>query len=266
MKEKLLVHIFPQTWPMGCKETKKETDKWNGHTMDVDACQVSELLKGRENGHAEIKVIYNRKKNEILEILQENWKGYDAFMFVFLTYLHNQIGQKEASIQCFDEAIGVAEILETVKNNRAFVDKDKILIVQADDLQLLPDKLAIKGPTPMPEPKLIPTDADILLIFSSLPQKLTAVGWKDEKQEPDKSGSSQEDIKQSPSMFIKAFVDVQKAPTTAQEDLLTNTTWMNGKVNKMIECLKKKDVRYKYVDLPLPLVTSTLRKLFYVNA
>jgi len=89
------------------------------------------------------------------------------------------------------------------------------------------------------EAKKIPTDADRLILKSISNQK---DAWGDKFQKH---------LRHHCSFFVRAFISVLDDNT--DEDFLTLTTKINGKIKKVNE------------SHPLPLTSSTLRQLLYLD-
>ena len=66
-------------------------------------------------------------------------------------------------------------------------------------------------------------------------------------------------------MLIQAFADILTDPATMHNDLLTQTTYIDGKVDQMINEFLKANEDFKDKYFRIPLVTSTLTELVYLG-
>ena len=163
------------------------------------------------------------------------------------------------------------------KTNLAWSANQRFSSPQTDDVQLLSPGTTL-GSTPLPDAaKTIPSDTNRLIIWSTLPQgltKLTKAALPDslgkmtlaenESQMSD-TASGDKSLCPPPSMLIQAFADILTDPATMHNDLLTQTTYIDGKVDQMINEFLKANEDFKDKYFRIPLVTSTLTELVYLG-
>lgn len=271
MSESVLLKIFSQDRKPGTQSSKLLIDYKSYESIDVDAANLLEHFGNKAHFHR------NMTANEIKQTIGEIENKYDVLIFVFLTYLSreselNQQTNNEERVDCWDGPMKLEEIFDLIKNKELFIGKQKIFLVQADDLVLLyPDEVP-KGPRPLPEPIRIPRDSDRLVIFSTLPQQLSSMcsvtnGVQNlELSDKKGRGCRPPDEPPQPSMLIQAFVETLTEAYSKDEDLLTQTARMNGKVDKMIQLLKEAKPEFaSSPSLQVPLITSTLRKAVHIT-
>jgi len=66
-------------------------------------------------------------------------------------------------------------------------------------------------------------------------------------------------------MLIQTFADILTDPATMHKDLLTQTTYIDGKVDQLINEFLKANEDFKDKYFRIPLVTSTLTELVYMG-
>ncbi|XP_052273419.1 inactive ADP-ribosyltransferase arh2-like [Dreissena polymorpha] len=215
---------------------------------------------------------------------------HDAFFFIFLSFLDENKSTKgdttgSLSVKCHrgesrgpvQVSILPAELIGMVKKNQSLALKPKIFIFQADDNSILPTKMISKGKTTSDvkvTSRKIPTDADQLVIISTLPQKLAnlfeteaqlpASSDKGVHAQPSEDGKSkrqnstlQQPLK-NPSLLISAMIKI--LGSNNDKDVFECTPLINGEVMRIIETLHIDMNDVPGGELPVPLVYSTLTK------
>lgn len=262
--------MFTQSSPMGTdKNARQITDG-----KDAGAEQMTRLLQNNLALNVEIEQHSNRRKGEVEKLIESVREGFDAYMFVFFTYLHNpktkDAYNNEERFDCNDSPMTVEELFTWMKKASVCIGKPKIFIFQVDDLNLLPKPLTKSGGFVGSDKSIllrkIPSDADRLMIWSTLPQELAYLKENESAKGAFKSSDKGEpvdnpsDEQESGSFLIRAIVQIL---TSTEDDLLTQTSWINGRVKSMIDGLKAGNPEYENTNLPVPLVTSTLTELFF---
>ncbi|KAH3852170.1 hypothetical protein DPMN_094669 [Dreissena polymorpha] len=183
----------------GTKQYVKQKDnvdskgsKFCNRKVDVDLKLLDEFF--RDNFHIvpEIELNCNATFKEIEDCVKNiDGAKNDAFFFIFLSFLNKATKKGQPYRDCshslqvkchigdskshdVHEYIMPCQVIDMVKINASLALKPKIFIFQADDASLLPTKMVSKGPTAYVDFKRmrIPTDADQLMIISTLPQDL----------------------------------------------------------------------------------------------
>lgn len=267
---KILVWIYSQTSPLGLHDLSEEekkgskilmTEEATGCKRDIDLKQIRNFFENEKEGNfdaqievkQQIRASFEEFKSELKKLDKEKPVEYQCFVFVFLTYSKPQYkGEYSEELLHFDHKkmaeglVPQAKIIDEVKNLNVTKGKPKIFLIQADDLSLLKDKMTQKV-VGFETPKVIkiPTDADQLIIKSTIPQRI----------------ANKHAATETPSFLIQAFLKAMKNKKE-KEDLLTLTTTINRHVADLIT--KSKDKRA--ADMHVPLVTSTLTKLLFLQA
>lgn len=273
MPGKVLVHLFSQRSPIGRKtQGKYIMQDPSGCDVDMDELELRRFFKSTMGNRVKICPYRDRRLAEIEEILGKISEEYDMYFFVFLTFLTAGKGQSYANemrMDCYDLPVTLEDIFECV-NREPFIGKPKIFLVQADDQRILPREHTkavgfVGGSKTHITPKAvkIPTHADRLLIMSTLPQQLTYLDalkgrGLSEKRTPISRPICSDD-EPNGSFLIRAFVEVLSKPEYKEEDLASQTLWINGKVQDDITQLQQREERLKGKALTVPLVMSTLR-------
>ncbi|KAH3776736.1 uncharacterized protein LOC127845533 [Dreissena polymorpha] len=283
-----LVVFMAMDSPRGTREhskakemVKDEGSKLVHREVDVDMKLLDKFFR-KLNPDTVIKRLVNHTRAEIFEEIDNiNANSYDAFYFVVLSYLdkghHHHHHEHEASdtgfkIQFYDKSIEMSELMDRVKSRPGMALKPKVFIVQADDLELLTPNIIHKaipsGPGYKESIVKIPTDADQLLLVSTIPQSLvekghaTSVAHSDggivthptEQDERARRENSGHTIPKS-SLLIQAFAQVLR---DSDLDVFSNTPTINGKV---LELLKSLQLGNEFDDkIPVPNVYSTLTR------
>ncbi|XP_045192524.2 uncharacterized protein LOC123548934 [Mercenaria mercenaria] len=267
-RKRILVTIFSQpSVPLNTNWTVKKTmvEDNNRGESDVDIAYLEDVFKTiHYPENAEVRVKTRFGKEQIKKYISDlgNPEQYDSFFFVFLTFLscetkkisssvNQQQEYQDERIHFKDGPCPLQEIYDEVKKVKAMWMKPKIFLIQADDISLLYPEQFAKGEELVKRVK-IPQDADRLIIMSDIPQKVANPLEDDRNQ----------------SFLIRAFgetlIENSQAKPEERQDVLSLTTTINGKVDAMIEELKKQDKTNqtnRAADMKVPLVTSTLTKL-----
>ncbi|XP_060551182.1 uncharacterized protein LOC132712767 isoform X2 [Ruditapes philippinarum] len=269
---KILVWIYSQTSPLGLHDLSEEekkgsktlmTEEATGCKRDIDLKQIRNFFENEKEGNfdaqievkQQIRTSFEEFKSELKKIDKENPLAYQCFVFVFLTYSKPQHEEYNEELLHFDHRfmaeglVPQAKIIDEVKNLNVTKGKPKIFLIQADDLSLLKDKMTHKAKPDYETPKVIkiPTDADQLIIKSTIPQRI----------------ANKHAAKETPSFLIQAFLKAMKTKKE-REDLLTLTTTINRHVADLITEYKNKSGDLRATDMHVPLVTSTLTKLLFL--
>ncbi|XP_052817466.1 uncharacterized protein LOC128243627 [Mya arenaria] len=210
--------------------------------VDVDIGTIHDFLSGISR-QTKMKPVFELIRNPTLENIDDklgelNDRGheYGSFIFVICSYL-----DEGDEIEIYNGSVSIDHFFDKIKSFKSMAAKPKLFLIQADDKKLFPTDSILKGTTAYATnvvTKKIPTDADRIVIFSTIPQVLAS--------------------KQLPSLLIQAFIDV--LTSNANMDLLSNTPFINGKVVELIKKLERDKV-----DIPVPLVTSTLTKQWFLG-
>ncbi|XP_060592615.1 uncharacterized protein LOC132747297 [Ruditapes philippinarum] len=277
---KILVWICSQTSPLGFNDLSAEekkgskilmTEEATGCKRDIDLKQIRNFFDKEGNFDTQIEVKQQirasfeefkselkkldkeqpKPKRELENLGQEAPLEYQCFVFVFLTYSKPQhVGEYSEELLHFDHRsmaeglVPQAKLIDEVKNLDVTKGKPKIFLIQADDLSLLKDKVTYLAIPDYETPKVIkiPTDADQLIIKSTIPQRI----------------ANKHDAA-TPSFLIQAFLEAMKNKKE-KEDLFTLTTTINRHVARRITESEDK----RAADMHVPLVTSTLTKLLFL--
>ncbi|KAH3781154.1 uncharacterized protein LOC127842691 [Dreissena polymorpha] len=215
--------------------------------------------------------------DEVFEVLGKNAHKFDAYFFHFFTYL--QVGErgkavnrhlKDYRLQFYDRAIPLDHIFDKIKACPSMALKPKIFFVQADNLEML-QPLVIKKATPVTSERKIPSDADILVIMSTIPQELASRPRRqrtetnrpvDQPSEDSAARTGAETRLKQCSILVQAIVDILEDHVFRDEDIFTNTPLILGKAKEIIDTTVFGD-DYKDYDIPVPTVRSTLTKFFF---
>lgn len=271
MSGKVLVLLFSQRSPIGRKtQGKYIIQDPSGRDVDIDELELCRFFESRMGNKVKICPHRDRKLAEIEDILGKISEEYDMYFFVFLTFLTagKEKYANEIRVDCYDLPVTLDKIFDCV-NRDPFIGKPKIFLVQADDQRILPKEdtkvggfVGSKTDITLKTVK-IPTHVDRHLIMSTLPQQLTyldalkGVGLSD-KHKPISRPMCADD-QPNGSFLIRAFVEVLSDPEYKEEDLASQTTWINGKVEHYIRQLQQREEVFKGKSLTVPLVMSTLR-------
>lgn len=266
-----------------------------GKEVDVDAVRLYDLLVPE----FDVTVKCNQHQSDILtllkeldEPLKEDLKGsapkLEQFIFVFLTFL-SKVSEAsdgkafEEMFDCEQSVITLEEIVEEVKKVVCLKGVPKLFLIQADNKALETPRLRSKA---VPFEKLktptrkIPSDADRLVVLSTIPQALSSKislqvvshFLKDTHltehghpvAKPSENALEKKFQKDNNvSMLVEAFCSIVEDYRT--DDLFENTPLINGRVSYYIEELKKADEDFKNADLPIPLVISTMTSAFRLD-
>ena len=226
---------------------KLEKDK-EGKDRDVDAIYLLRLFKRQtEEGLRDLEVLQDVNYATFVGNLKEDntLKEYDSFLFVFLTYLgKDDCGDSGARIHFGDIEVPLTDIQDMLKSIPAMFGKPKLLLVQADHYDLGVTR-QIYPLAPREEERYktvkIPTDADLLIMMSTVSREKTSKA----------------------SLLVQAFGDMAAMnmgrARCDQEDFLTLTVAINARFKELSQ-----QVACAGENVPLPVVTSTLRQLLYL--
>nr|APY24035.1 caspase 3 [Corbicula fluminea] len=260
---KMLVQVYSQYFPIYPPRSASDYDKRKemkvvneqiGIGYDIDSLYLKEFFtnkyKHRLNKDGKSRVDFFMNENlSFADLLKNITKrvndvDYDCYVFIFLTFVDNngrfQFNDPtfELGLQPFDK------IVDKVKESNKTHGKPKVFVLQSDDLELLHEICYLKA-APMEEEivkQKIPTDADRLVIQSTIPQKLAGG---------------------EVSFLIRAFVEaIQDNPE--ELDMLNLTTEINQKVKCMTEPMKEERKSKNMKELQVPITTSTLTKLLII--
>ncbi|XP_052817462.1 uncharacterized protein LOC128243624 [Mya arenaria] len=268
LRKPCLVMFFSRTVPnmqyeKGKRYEKKTITIEDGSStlaneeVDVDIGTIHDFLSGISR-QTKMKPVFKLIRNPTLENIDDKLgelkdKGhkYGSFIFVICSYL-----DKGDEIEIYNGSVSIDHFFDKIKSFESMAAKPKLFLIQADDKKLIPTASITKGSTTFVTnvvTKKIPTDADKIVIFSTIPQ--VVVNRQLPAKQHTESGQSVSQSSEEPksSLLIQAFIDVLR--TNANMDLLSNTPFINGKV---VELFRELDPTK--VDIPVPLVTSTLTK------
>ncbi|XP_052817463.1 uncharacterized protein LOC128243625 [Mya arenaria] len=230
--------------------------------VDVDIGTIHDFLSGisRQTKMKPVfKLIRNPTLNNIddkLGKLKDKGHEYGSFIFVICSYLGN-----EDEIEIYDGSVSMDNFFDKIKSFESMAAKPKLFLIQVDDKKLFPTNSIPKGTTAFATnvvTKKIPTDADRIVIFSTIPQVLANDQLPAKQHTESGQNVSQPSEEPKSSLLIQAFIDV--LTKNANMDLLSNTPFINGKVDELI-----KELELDKVDIPVPLVTSTLTKQWFLG-
>ncbi|XP_052784763.1 caspase-6-like [Mya arenaria] len=249
---------------------------------DIDVNKIRTLCKTLLGYELEPDIFINNKKDEVNEklknISETIAKEYDCFMLFFLGQIDHSKETDDQSLKFrfWDGSLPIDEIQNCVKKSSYMAGKPKIFVFQADDTRLLPTTVRTKAKPidekeePEQKTKKVPTDADMLIITSTIPQLLANTqnerflqytGFVQEKTK----GVQPSDLRGS--FLIETFVETLLDKSNRNIDILTLTTKINGKIEDLSENVRKDErfddeINQQILDkLELPLTTSTLTKL-----
>ncbi|XP_052816863.1 uncharacterized protein LOC128243256 isoform X2 [Mya arenaria] len=279
LRKKCLVVFISHPAPMGSRLNEKkiktiedESSYLDGEDVDVDIFGIHNFINKlpqskRPGMKPDFKLMRNHKLHEIDAKLQElETKGhqYGSFIFVILTYVHTERDE----IQVYGRGVLVDHFFDTIKSFESMAGKPKLFLIQADDLRMLKPTTIIKagGVETGEDMRKIPTDADRIILMSTIPQDFSNLG-KHVKRTYDGEimNKSDDPKKEKMSLLVQAFIDVlTENPDT---DFLSNTPLIVGKVDSLAESLKENMELddYKDYDIPVPVVTSTLTKKLFLS-
>ncbi|XP_052781599.1 uncharacterized protein LOC128218096 [Mya arenaria] len=247
---------------------------------DVDLNIIRNLCKTKFGDDIENEIVRNNNKDDILKQLkafsETRAKDFDCFLFFFLGFIDDSQGATDSqTFKSDDGFLPIDEIYNSVKKSSDMAGKPKVFVFQAEDTRLLPtpymDKSFLIEEEPQAKTKKIPTDADMLIITSTIPQLLANTNHERFQTytgfDPKATTGVQPSDAVRGSFLIQAFVDFVLDESNRDVDILTLTTKINGKIEDLIEEVKKDErfrdeINQQILDkLELPFTTSTLTKL-----
>ncbi|XP_052819276.1 uncharacterized protein LOC128245098 [Mya arenaria] len=274
LRKKCLVTFITQPLPMGANDNGKRTkmiedegSKLDGEEVDVDIFELYKFINSLPDMKPDFKLMRNHTLNEIDEKLQKlETKGnrYGSFIFVILTYVHTERDE----IQVENRGVMVDHFFDTIKSFESMAAKPKLFLIQADDLRMLKPTTTTKAEAfdHKENTEKIPTDADRIVLMSTIPQELSNRGQVAHRTEHGQLIRQTSDASKNPkmSLLVQAFIDVlTENPDT---DFLCNTPLIVGRVDALAEDLKKRlGADYIGYDIPVPVVTSTLTKRLFLG-
>ena len=242
--------ITKPTGPLArVKSYHKRLDKdADGTERDVDVIYLKKVFeKQTAAGLRRVNIQQDVEYEKFIKTLKEDKTllDYDSFLFIFLTHLDKtDSGLCEPKIHFQSSTVSLTQLQDDLKTIEAMFGKPKVILVQADCRCMEVNKHA-QGYQPREEEEVkyktikIPTDADVLVMTSTLPREHSAPA----------------------SMLVQAFSDMMDMNLNRvreeQEDFLTLTVNINARFQELFKKVSQQDV-------PLPLVTSTLRKRLYL--
>ncbi|XP_052776957.1 uncharacterized protein LOC128214497 [Mya arenaria] len=248
---------------------------------DIDVNKIRKLCKNLLCDDIEPDIFANNTKDEVNKklknISETKAKEFDCFMLFFLGQIDHskETADQSLKFQFWDGSLPIDEIHNCVKKSSYMAGKPKMFVFQADDTRLLPTSYMTKA-KPFEEEeseqktKKVPTDADMLIIISTIPQLLANTqnerflqytGFSQEKTK----GVQPSDLRGS--FLIETFVETLLDKSNINVDILTLTTKINGKIEDLSEDVRSDErfddeINQQILDkLELPLTTSTLTKL-----
>ncbi|KAH3776742.1 uncharacterized protein LOC127845588 [Dreissena polymorpha] len=287
MKNKVMTVYFclhtphgpPQSYkPVGIDTPNKCIVPFDGKVsqVDVDVKTMNKFYSERFGKEQLVVMVFPNfswNDKEELEKLDKKAKGCDAFFFHFFTYLKDG-GKENYKLEFAGEALPLDEVFEKIKLLKSFSSmalKPKVFIIQADDLNMLKPTVITKA-VPTTKKYRIPSDADFMVIMSTIPQVLASKPRTRRTEEnqpvvhPSDQSSHQTGAENSDgqkcSLLVQAIVNIQTDPKFKDDDLFSNTPEILGRVREIVE---KTDFGDKYKDYPIPVPTtmSTLTKFLY---
>jgi len=212
----------------------------------------------------DFKLLRNHKYEEMntfIKGLETEGYKYGSFVFVITSYLPKYSTSSSLAFELYDEDMTLDYFIDTMKSFPSMAAKPKIFLVQADNRALLVPEIFTKagGFDEGPEPigVKVPTDADRLVIFSTIPQRLSTLPGDATTDAGDVVSSPRSDPNAS-SFLMQALIEVLKMKSDT--DLLCLTPSILGHMEKLIEDFKKTHTSYNNRKIELPLVMSTLTK------
>ncbi|XP_052235206.1 uncharacterized protein LOC127847380 isoform X1 [Dreissena polymorpha] len=289
IRKPVLVTFLAQDHPIGTTNNSKlksmvvdKNSKLVNREVDIDMKLLDEFFREQLTIQPQVDFLVNHKHDEIHEYMKTiEAEKYDGFFFVFLSYLSLKERNKKGElpclkVECYDKAVPIEDFMVMVKGRRDMALKPKVFIFQTDDLDLMQPNIIKKasgfGKTIELKTMTIPTDADQLMMMSTLPQRLptlrpeTNVAILTASEGGGVFGQPSDEtekvtVRKENSLLIKALVDVLKE--NRDVDILSCTPLINGEVEKLIDALGLADEYGKdFVEnkLVLPVVYSTLTK------
>jgi len=212
---------------------------------------VFELL--RNYTHAEL--------DRYIQRLEEEGHTYGSFVFVITSYLPKYSTSSNLAFELHDGDMTLDDFINKMKSFESMALKPKIFLVKADNRALLVEETHSKagGEAPKTIVKKIPTDADRLIIFSTIPQRLSTLPVDPNTVVP----ITQSDENTNASFLMQAFVTVLKG--NPDQDLFLLTPSILRRVEEKIEEFKATHSDYKNRNIEWPLVISTLTKKVFLK-
>ncbi|KAH3747921.1 uncharacterized protein LOC127847381 [Dreissena polymorpha] len=289
MRKPVLVTFIAQDHPIGTTNNSKlksmvvdKNSKLVNREVDIDMKLLDEFFRKQFTIPPQVEFLVNHKHEEIHDYMKAiKADNYDGFFFVFLSYLSLKERNKKGElpclkVECYDYAVPIEDFMGMVKKRSDMALKPKVFLFQADDLDLMQPNI-IKKATGFGEKvelkqMKIPTDADQLMMMSTLPQRLPTLRPETNVAIPTASEgggvvgqpsdeSEKVTVRKENSLLIKAFVDVLE--TNRDVDVLSCTPLINGKIEQLIDVLGlagEYGTDFVEKKLVLPVVYSTLTK------
>jgi len=276
---KCLVTFISQDSPRGAKETERKRSEKTKQKIedpsflqalgtdevDLDVYVFAQYVsKANLAGIVQpvFKFLRNHKHDEIdayIAQLKDEGNQYGSFVFVITSYLPRYSLSTKLEFELYDRDMTLDYFIDKMKSFESMARKPKIFLVQADNRALLVEETFPKGPGREDDKKpKIPTDADRLIIFSTIPQRLST---RPKDSTTDAGGVVSvppSDENSHASFLMQAFVKVLEEKP--DQDLLLLTPSILCCVKEMIEKFKATHSNYKDRNIEWPLVISTLRK------
>ncbi|KAH3747923.1 uncharacterized protein LOC127847382 [Dreissena polymorpha] len=286
IRKPVLVTFIAQDKPRGATKYSKqksmvedEDSQLKKLEVDIDVKLLDDFFRKQFTKTPVVELHVNNTYDEIHKYMKAiEADKYDGFFFVFLTYLYKERNKKGElpclKVECYDSAVPTEDFMGMVKKRKDMALKPKVFIFQADDLDLMTPNIIKKatGFGEIQKQMKIPTDADQLMIISTLPQLLTTLRPVTNVVIPTASEgggmvgqpsdeSEKVTVRKENSLLIKAFVDVLEA--NRDVDVFSCTPLINGKVEQLKNALGLAgEYGQDFVEnkLVLPVVYSTLTK------
>jgi len=282
-RKRCLITLISLESPIGTKKDKKIKQEVNDNffqtlereDIDIDLFYFKTYVQSitipgpSEWMKPEFELLRNptiEKIDTFVNDLQSKANNYGSFMFFINSYLDNSPRAQGLAFQLHDGPMTLDDFINKMKAFPSMALKPKIFLVQADDRALLEPKPIIKGAPMGKEPtimKKIPTDADRLVIVSTIPQGLSLPKQNTRTERGSVVTSPDGDERTKASFLMQAFIEVLKEKPN--KDLLRLTPSILCRVEQKIEAFKATDPEYQKREIPLPLVMSTLTKKVFLN-
>ena len=280
-RKKCLVTLISLESPIGTWDDKKTKRQVNdnffsleGEEIDVDLFNFQKYVQGitrstHEWMKPEFELLRNptlRRIDEFVNDLRSKANNYGSFMFLINSYLDKSPDTQGLAFQLHDGKLTIDEFINKMKLFSSMALKPKIFLVQADDRALLgPETFAKAGQTPEPKIilKKIPTDADRLVIVSTIPQGFSGPMQNTRTDSGSVVTRPEGDENTRASFLMQAFIEV--LTEKPDKDLLPLTPSILGRIEQKIEAFKATYPDYRNREIELPLVMSTLTKKVFLS-
>jgi len=212
---------------------------------------VFELL--RNYTHADV--------DAYIQGLETEGHKYGSFVFVITSYLPKYSLPTDLAFELYDVDMSLDYFINKMKSFESMALKPKIFLVQADNLDMPICEMhsGAGGAAPKTIVKKFPTDADCLIIFSTIHQRISTLPLDIFTIYP----IPQSDQNTNASLVMQALIEILKL--NPDKDLLLLTSSILGRVEEMIKEFKATHSSYQNIRFELPLFHTSLTKKVFLN-